>query len=380
MSHSKQSKSRGATSGFFGKLRKFIMLFLNMVTVLLLFLSAKLSCISPEQWILSSYPNYLFLMFALVNLCFLVYWIVKKNLWFLLSLAFFAFTWPEFHAWLPMHAPWTKENDETGILAHQGIKLLTYNTMQFSSYQPHTARSGNKIIEYIQQSQADIVCLQEAGYMSSDKFLNRATILRELAVYPYQAELPGNKQMNLWVFSKYPIVNIERINFESNSNASYFCDVKIGDKILRLINNHLESNKLTRQDKALYKEIIDNPDKGSVSHVARELGRKLTPAAVIRAHQAEAVAKVIRESPYPVIVCGDFNDIPQSYTYRKIGKGLTDAWKQNANGLGITFHEHFYRFRIDYIMHSPSLTSYGTHIDRVDYSDHYPLWTYFRLP
>ncbi|MBQ9201826.1 MAG: endonuclease/exonuclease/phosphatase family protein [Bacteroidales bacterium] len=366
--------------GFFRELRKFIMVFLNLLTVLLLLLSAKLSCMSPELWILSSYPNYLFLVLVLVNLCFFVYWIFRRNLWLLLSLCFFILTWPEFRSWLPLQAPWSKENSDTEVLLNKGIKLLTYNTMQFSGYQPHSSRNSNKVIEYIRHVGADIVCLQEAGYMKSDRYLTREAVLKALSSYPYQAELPGEKQMNLWVFSKYPIVRVERILYESRSNASFFCDVKIEDKMIRLINNHLESNRLTQQDKNLYKEIIDSPDKESVSHVARELGRKLTPAAVIRARQAEAVSRAVQESPYPVIVCGDFNDIPNSYTYRRMGRGLTDAWKQHASGLGVTFHEKFYRFRIDYIMHSPSLRSFGTHIDRVDYSDHYPLWTYFLLP
>ena len=60
-------------------------------------------------------------------------------------------------------------------------------------------------------------------------------------------------------------------------------------------------------------------------------------------------------------------------------KGLEDAWVNNANGLGITYHEHFFLFRIDYILHSPSIKTYQTQVDKVSHSDHYPLWTYFQL-
>ncbi len=362
----------------FRVLRDSVLILLNLAAVIVLLLSAKMSVLSPERAVLSSYPNYAFVPLLFVNLFFVLYWAFRKSSWFLMSLLTLLLCLPEQKAWLPVKL--VKEQAGGG----RAIKVLTYNTMQFSGYHTHNKQDPNPVIRYLQESEADILCLQEAGYSFDKKFLEKNTIIAALKNYPYHSfeiiQSTKYKTANLWVFSKYPILKSGKLSYKSQSNASHYCDIKIGQDTLRFINNHLESNKLTKEDKALYKIIVENPDRENISQVAEKLGRKLGQAARLRAPQAEAVAGFIRETPYKLVVCGDFNDIPASYTYRCIKKGLRDAWSQNGRGLGITFHEKFYLFRIDYILHSPELHSYGTKVDHVHYSDHYPVWTYLELP
>lgn len=359
-------------------LRDSVLILLNLAVVILLLLSAKMSVLSPERAILSSYPNYAFVPLAFLNVFLLLYWAFRRSIWFLLSLLPLLVCLPEQKAWFPIKL--IKEQAKGG----QTIKVLTYNTMQFAGYQANFKQNPNPVLNYLRQSGADILCLQEAGYSFDKKLLEKNTIIAALKDYPYHSleiiQSSKYRTGNLWVFSKHPILKSGRLPFKSQSNASHYCDVKIGQDTLRFINNHLESNKLTKEDKSLYKTIVENPDRDNISQVAEKLGRKLGQAARLRAPQAETVAGLIRETPYKVVVCGDFNDIPASYTYRRIKKGLRDAWSQNGRGLGITFHEKFYLFRIDYILHSPELRSYGTKVDHVHYSDHYPVWTYLELP
>lgn len=374
MAKKKDKKERN----FLQKFSDSIMVLLNILAGVFLLICAKFSIFSPNDVIFSSYPNYLLLPMWILNFLFLLHWIFRKRLWGLMSLALIAITFTNMLTWFPLHIfprehPMGKE-----------IKLLTYNTMQFAAYVPHTTKRPNPIIKYIQNSDADIVCLQEGGYKNDTEYITKPVILKELKMYPYHSsiriEQNNPNSTCLWIFSKYPILHSQRIPFNSTTNASFYCDILVLGTKIRVINNHLESNKLTSSDKVLYQEIINQPDKEKISEVAHKLGGKLTPAAVSRAEQAEKVASCIQSSPYPVVACGDFNDIPNSYTYRTIQKGLVDAWKDNEFGLGITFHEKFYLFRIDYIMHSPELISYGTHVDKVSYSDHYPLWSYIQLP
>lgn len=362
----------------FRVLRDSVLILMNLAVVILLLLSAKMSVLSPERSVLSSYPNYAFLPLAFINLFFVLYWALRKSVWFLMSLLSLLLCLPEQKAWFPVKLiKEQKKEDKT-------IKVLTYNTMQFSSYRSHVKQDPNPVIRYLQESEADVLCLQEAGYSFDKQLLEKTTVITALKDYPYHSLeiIQSNKYRtsNLWVFSKYPILKSGRLAYKSRSNASHYCDIKIGQDTLRFINNHLESNKLTKEDMALYKIIVENPDRDNISQVAEKLGRKLGQAARLRAPQAETIAGFIRETPYKLVVCGDFNDIPASYTYRCIKKGLRDAWSQNGRGLGITFHEKFYLFRIDYILHSPELRSYGTKVDHVRYSDHYPVWTYLELP
>lgn len=373
-----KSKSTAAKSekqrGFFGILRDTFLLIINLVVVALLLVAAKSSLINPEDLWFAVYPNYMLPFLAVLNLIFFIYWLIRWRYRALISLAVFIITFNNCKVWMPINV-----SQESPSLTEKEVKLLTYNTMQFSGMKAHTKETPNEVLKYLSASQADIICLQETMCHSSSKYLRKEDVLKAMKDYPHQFSLPGKSSMNMWVFSKYPILKCKRIEFESVANASFYCDIQIGGKIIRVINNHLESNKLTAKDKSLYKDIIDEPNKESITHVARALSDKLAPAAVMRAQQAEKVAEEIARSPYPVIVCGDFNDIPNSYTYRTVSKGLKDAWVQNASGLGITFHEKFYLFRIDYIFHSPSIKTYRTKIDRVPHSDHYPLWTYFQV-
>lgn len=355
-----------------------VLFVLNMALVLLLLISAKASILSPEQSMLSSYPNYAFVPLAFLNSIFVLYWLFRRKTWFLISLLGLLLCLPEQKAWFPIKT--IKEQSGNG----PAIKVLSYNTMQFSGYQAHTQQDPNPILQYLQASEADVICLQEAGYSTHKAYLEKKTITTALKAYPYHSlevvQTMSNRTNNLWIFSKYPIIKSAKLPYISQHNASHYCDIVIEQDTIRFINNHLESNKLTKEDKALYKMIVENPDRNSISHVAEKLGKKLDQAARLRAPQAEIVARLIRETPYKLVVCGDFNDIPVSYTYRTIKKGLIDAWSQNSRGLGITFHEKFYLFRIDYIMHSPELRSYGTKVDRINHSDHYPVWTYLECP
>ena len=79
------------------------------------------------------------------------------------------------------------------------------------------------------------------------------------------------------------------------------------------------------------------------------------------------------------IICGDFNDTPISYVYAQMKNGMEDAYANTGFGPGITYHKDFFWFRIDNIMHSPNLKAYRAKVDKVAYTDHYPMTTFLEL-
>ena len=92
-----------------------------------------------------------------------------------------------------------------------------------------------------------------------------------------------------------------------------------------------------------------------------------------RAPQAMDVAAQIEASPYPVIVCGDFNDTPASFAYGRIARGLHDAFVERGSGASGTYDRLFNMFRIDYIMVSDGLEVVNYYTFDEVYSDHMPV-------
>ena len=141
-----------------------------------------------------------------------------------------------------------------------------------------------------------------------------------------------------------------------------------------------ESFKLTMEDRTRYSSLIKSFSSDGLDDLKGAFEQKLGPAFRIRAKQAEAVSEEIKNAKGDyVLVCGDFNDTPISYAHRTIQGDLTDAFAESGRGMGITYNQNFFWFRIDNILHSPNMTSMNCSVDKVAYSDHYPLWCYLKL-
>ena len=135
---------------------------------------------------------------------------------------------------------------------------------------------------------------------------------------------------------------------------------------------HLESVRLGVEDYIFISSLEKSPDSLELNKT-KSLIKRLIKAAIERNRQAQIIAKSIEECKYPVIVCGDFNDIPASYTYSTISKNLVDTYKNFDFTLGSTYNGNIPFIRIDYIFHSPDFVSCKHTIHKVNYSDHYPV-------
>ncbi len=179
-------------------------------------------------------------------------------------------------------------------------------------------------------------------------------------------------------YSKFPILESFKVpTKESVYNGAVIHTLEIQGKKVTLVVNHLESNRLTSKDKKTYKDFLKTRDKESFGDMASTLQNKLGAAYKIRENQVDIIRHHIdQQKTDATIVCGDFNDAPLSYTYHKMKGQLTDAYKNTGFGQGITYHENYFWVRIDFIMHSANIESYNCTVDKVKYSDHYPIWTY----
>ena len=107
----------------------------------------------------------------------------------------------------------------------------------------------------------------------------------------------------------------------------------------------------------------------------------LSESATKRAPQIDAVCRYIDEHrQYPILLCGDFNDNPISYSRHRIAERLTDCFVTTGKGLGLSYNQKGFPFRIDHIFCSDDLTPYQCHVDaKIDASDHYPIICSFKI-
>ena len=358
-----------------GNLVAYTLLAINALFACLLLSSAFSPYAHPGSSPLLSFLGLAFPIFLTINVLFLFFWLVVKYKFALFPLIVLIVCFPQICLYAPFD--FTKENAPEGSL-----KVLSYNVMGFNGTKKHNGE--NEILNYIKNSNADIVCLQEYAESNNSKYLTRKDIKKALSSYPYSNASSFHKQSGgtqVALFSKYPILSSKEIHYDSQYNGSMAYQLKINNDTVLLINNHLESNKLTKEDKDTFGKMLKDRNADEVKSGSKHLIKKLGEASVIRAAQADSIAKEIKKSKHQsIIVCGDFNDTPISYTHRVISKGLDDAFENSGSGLGISYNQNRFYFRIDHILTSKNIDSFNCTVDRsIKESDHYPIATYIKI-
>lgn len=324
--------------------------------------------ISPVDHPVQACMGLVFPIFLLLNLCFLLFWLFVKISHALIPISFLLLGWNSLTTYFAIGS--TKEAQGTPI------KLLTYN-IQGKIVNSKTEKiANNPILHYLEESNADIICLQEF-VPKSKRELNKVESM--LSKYPYKEYTHLKSGNGLACFSRFPILSTQQIPYESWSNGSVMYHIKVGKDTLLLVNNHLESNKMNSHDKEIYNKMLARVDKDSVKNSSKLLLHKLAEAVAIRAPQADSVAQAIRQNRTKyILVCGDFNDSPLSYAHHTISNGLNDAYAEAGFGPGITYNQSHMYFRIDHIFTSPAFRILQCKVDRsIRESDHYPMWCIF---
>lgn len=358
----------------FGYLVLLLLLGVNLLITGLLVFSAYSPYVQPVEHPVRSCFGLAFPIFLILNGLFLLFWlIIRQYKAALLPVLGFVVCYGPLLTYMPI-------NRHTSNVSEKSIKLLSYNIMGFNN--DVKTEEGNPILNYLKNSEADILCLQEYRTLTSSKKLTQKDIDQALKDYPYHnIQLAGEAKGNLnqlACYSKYPILSARWVDYDSQSNGSVAYELLVEGDTLLLINNHLESNKLTKADKDVYTDMLESPEKGKVKSGLRLLVGKLAEASALRAPQADSVACLVKRSRHKdVVVCGDFNDSPLSYAHHAVARHLDDAFRQSGCGFGISYNQNRFYFRIDHIFVSKNLKTYNCTVDRsIKDSDHYPVWCY----
>lgn len=340
----------------------------NVVIIILMLLMGNADRIDPREHSIMETMGLAFPVVLALNVVFLVFWLVFKWRYAIIPLAGFAICWGPVRRYCPLNI---STNPPAGA-----IKVVSYNVLMFNPWGLPPGEM-NPIVDYLVNSGADIICLQESGYDVKGRVIIDSAFAE---VYQYrdtvQKSDPAGDVLSL--YSKFPILHRERILYKSKGNLSvaYVLDIK-GNKVL-LVNNHLETVGLNHDDKTNFHSIVHGEmGSDSTREESKLIIGKVAEASRRRAPQADAVAAVIaryKQKGMSVIVCGDFNDSPLSYAHRKVAEGLTDCYVESGFGPGWSYHRSGIRVRIDNILCSSDFIPYGAEVDKsISRSDHYPI-------
>ena len=357
---------------YIGKLLGIILLGINAIVALMMFLSAYSPSIDPHAHPVASCMGLFFPIFLLANVLFLIFWLLVYRKFMLFPLLALIGCWGSIRTYFPING-WGEDVPEGAI------KILSYNTRAFGEKKPHTKERPNDVLAYLQNSDADVICLQE--YIFGGK-LKKKDIDYALRDYRYKHYQVLGKGLNgLGCYSRYPILSATPILYKGTRNGSVAYRIKVGNDTLLVINNHLESNKILKSDVETYQEMMDAPSKQNLLAGVRKLWGKMAKATSVRAKQADILVETLRDSKEKsVVLCGDFNDTPISYTHHVLSDELQDAFVETGNGLGVSYNKDRLYVRIDHILVSKNLKVYDCTVDNtIQASDHYPVWCYISL-
>lgn len=340
----------------------------NVATILLMLIVGHADLIQPESFPKLSNLGLIFPAMLFINFCFMVLWVLIKPKGVIIPFLGFLVCYGPVRRYMPFNI---KHDPPKGC-----IKVLSYNVWNYGAFNDHTV--PNKILEYLKQQNADIVCLQE----SSENEVGAAQVDSILGPIYQHKDTARYKDDIMTVFSKFPILSKEHIDYKSKGNMSCAFKLRIRHKDVIVVNNHLETTGLTNEEKERFGELVKGDlNRHTATTTSKWLVGHLGQQTSKRASQADAVARYIAyHRGTPMIVCGDFNDTPLSYAHRVIGKGLTDCYVSTGNGPGISYHRSRIYVRIDNIMCTDDITPYACKVDNtIKNSDHYPIMCWLQL-
>ena len=363
-----------------GLLRKYfrkIFLSLNLLAVLALLLSYLSAYVSPVDFYGFAFLGLIYAFLLLVNIFFILGWALLRSKRFLISFVAILIGWNFLTSFIQI-------SFSNQLLASKDkeIRILTYNVRVFNRWNWSKEKDlGTKTIDYIKKTNSDIVCLQEF-YSDESNGKNAVDSIRlkcklKNAHISYAKKRNKTYHYGIATFTSYPIVAKGTVKIHEDENFCIYTDLLVNKDTIRVYNLHLESIHLGYDDYSLI-ENINKTETYDVSGI-RSILSKLKRGYQKRARQADVIAEHIETCNYPVILCGDFNDTPVSYVYKRLTASMLDAFCESGNGIGSTYINKYSTFRIDFVLHSVNLLSFNHRTPRVELSDHYPVLCSLKL-
>lgn len=347
---------------------------LNLFAVVALILSLISVYVSPIHSWWPAIFGLSFPIIALINIVFVFYWIILGKRQFLLSLLLLLIGWKQVGNYIQFKQ--TKVE-----IGHSQFKVLSFNTHNLSDNNIGTidekARGNN--FDFIINQSPQIICLQEF-FTRANEFdgllenigSNTGASFHHSDVYFKNSSRNTNSLVTL---STFPIIDKGTLRHTNNKAFCLYSDIVIfRTDTFRIYNIHLQSVHLLQRDLDFVNEIASKSGSNDLKSRSKSILWKLREAFQNRTAQVKVLKEHIADSPYPVIICGDFNDTPTSYAYHQLSLNVKDSFKENGRGFGFTYSGKLRApLRLDYILYDKSLKGADFVTHKVNLSDHYPI-------
>lgn len=345
-----------------------------------LFLIASLSpFINPTNWWIFGFIG-LIVPYLILLLSFtIIFWLIAKPVFAWIPFIVLCFGWQQIGVVFAWHAGsgFNKKKHP------QNIRIVDWNVRSFNGLSKNAEAkrlTRNEVAEIITKMQADIVCLQEFNSSTQRDYADNISLFTKAFPYYYFSRdylrNNGNYHSGSIIFSKFPIIDSGKTKFPV-AESLIFADILKGEDTFRVFNTHLQSFKFKKEDYADIEKIVESDDETVVA--SKNIFNKMKIAFNRRGAQAEIVRSQRDLSNLPGIITGDFNDVPNSFTYFNIKGNWQDCFLKKDFGIGRTYLSLAPTLRIDYILADNHFAVKQFDMVDEDLSDHMMLVTDLRL-
>ena len=300
---------------------------------------------------------YILPILIIANMLLLVYWLVRRRwLFSLIPIVTLACCIP--YSGTIYQFPFGNDKNPQ----QSGLTIASYNVAMFN--RETSGFIAQDILADMRRQNVDVLCMQEYNEISGDK--KNSDSYKEY--FPYMAV--GRNDMV--IYSRYPIINQKTISFEETNNSAMWADIDIKGNEFRVFNVHMQTTGINRTLHRVNKFSKQNQEIDN-NRVLKAIYGNYMLGMMFRVGQAITVANERHNSKLPVILCGDFNDVPYSYVYNTLLGDLVDGFKECGKGWMYTFRGKK-AVRIDYIFHDKQFRGIDYYKTEITYSDHYPVF------
>ena len=353
-----------------------VIFILNIVVALLYLLTCLVPFLNAGRFWFIAILGLIFPLLFLGVIIFLICWLIARSWRALLSLTALVLSWQQ----LAVAFSWHTQQPFSQTKTAGNLRILQWNVSSWDEL--NKAKKGGtsyrgKMFEEVKKTNADVLCFQEFFESTNPAVFDVNIPELQKMGYPYHYyvttynSFSGNSEMGIVIFSKLPIVNTGIYNFKDSYSVQQliYADIIFNGQTIRVFTIHLQSVHFEKNEYASLEEIKHREKSGLKD--SRTIVSKLKKGYQFRSGQAEIVDSIVKKSPYPVLLSGDFNDVPNSYTYFKVKGNMQDAFLEKGSGIGRTFRFISPTLRIDYIFADKNFSVNQYYRLTVPYSDHY---------